>query len=93
MNFFLIITFRHNYIISDDCPKNKKEQAGEEGSHSISIIMLAEAIKDSMQTFWEFIHADKDESNGSSTQNINQSPADSELLQSLKSCLEKVCEL
>lgn len=57
--------------------------------------MLAESIKDSMQIFWEFIRADKEEASGVLKSGQGYlgdilSPSDSQLLLNVRTCLEKV---
>ncbi|CAI9096605.1 OLC1v1032792C2 [Oldenlandia corymbosa var. corymbosa] len=72
--------------IKDDCAKNKTELVGEEVG-AISITVLADTIKEAMQTFWDFIHADKEEASGLLGE--IQSPEVSGLLMNVKTCLGK----
>ncbi|KAL3501410.1 hypothetical protein ACH5RR_035859 [Cinchona calisaya] len=78
-------------IIRDDCTKDKKETIVDE-KDVMSISMLADTIKESMQIFWEFLRADKEEANGV-RKTFQGSPvdsqADTELLMNVRTCLEK----
>ncbi|KAL7260928.1 hypothetical protein ACSBR1_006571 [Camellia fascicularis] len=79
--------------VKDDCLKDKKETIIE-GEIVVSIGMLTEIIDESMHVFWEFVHADRDDTNvilkGFQATRVNlQDPSDSELLMEIKASLQK----
>lgn len=64
----------------------------EEGTDRISLVKLSEIIKKTMHTFWEFLHADKDEAGLSvKVHSSHVDPADSELLLDVTTTHQKVC--
>ncbi|XP_019165879.1 PREDICTED: uncharacterized protein LOC109161808 isoform X8 [Ipomoea nil] len=80
-NRCILRSFLQVPALKDDCSKEKKVVGFEEGTDSISLVKLSEIIKKTMHTFWEFLHADKDEAGLSvKVHSSHVDPADSELL-------------
>ncbi|OMO82436.1 Ribosomal protein L34Ae [Corchorus olitorius] len=80
-------------VIKDDCSKKYKTGDGEEDA-AVSIEMLTDTIEESMHVFWEFIKADKEESNAISktpqqAQVAPHDPIDLELLIDVRTDLQK----
>ncbi|XP_031122799.1 uncharacterized protein LOC116025632 isoform X1 [Ipomoea triloba] len=79
-NRCILRSFLQVPALKDDCSKDKKV-GFEEGTDRISLVKLSEIIKKTMHTFWEFLHADKDEAGLSvKVHSSHVDPADSELL-------------
>lgn len=78
-------------LIKDD-PKSEWRRNGESG---ISVKMLKDAIGTSMRSFWDFLHADKDEVCAIPLMGIHgvqvvlQDPSDADLLAEIRSSLQK----
>ncbi|XP_002522431.3 uncharacterized protein LOC8281799 [Ricinus communis] len=60
-------------LVKDDCIKDKGKR-GDEGQHAITSPTLRGIIELSMQVFWEFLRADKDESNVTFQGNLQAHP-------------------
>ncbi|XP_009774044.1 uncharacterized protein [Nicotiana sylvestris] len=76
--------------IRDD--RSKEKQGRNEGEKNvISIVKLAEIIKETMQVFWEFLRADKREANLGlkGVQGTQMDTAETELFMNIKSDLQK----
>lgn len=88
----IVLTLLQVPTIKDDCFKDKNG-GGDEEEGAISIAMLREIIEESMQVFWEFLRADKDEASlslkGFRGTKVDHNAADSELLMNIKSSLQK----
>ncbi|OIT27782.1 PREDICTED: uncharacterized protein LOC109213488 isoform X2 [Nicotiana attenuata] len=76
--------------IRDD--RSKEKQGGHEGEKDvISIVKLAEIIKETMHVFWEFLRADKRETNLGlkGVQGTQMDTAETELFMNIRSDLQK----
>nr|GMD00352.1 uncharacterized protein LOC109161808 isoform X2 [Ipomoea batatas] len=90
-NRCILRSFLQVPALKDDCSKDKKV-GFEEGTDRISLVKLSEIIKKTMHTFWEFLHADKDEAGLSvKVHSSHVDPADSELLLDVTTTHQKVC--
>lgn len=77
--------------LADDCSKYKLEDAVSNG-------VLSDMIEESMHVLWEFLRADKDNTNATSktpqqAQVAPHDPIDLELLMDVRTELQKVCFL
>lgn len=82
----------YSHRLADD--RSKEKQGRNEGEKNvISIVKLAEIIKETMQVFWEFLRADKREANLGlkGVQGTQMDTAETELFMNIKSDLQKVC--
>lgn len=78
--------------LADD--RSKKKQGGNEGEKDvISIVKLAEIIKETMHIFWDFLRADKCETNLGlkGVQGTQMDTTETELFMNIRSDLQKVC--